>query len=68
MSHQTQSPSLQYMTDVGVPVEDVAWLERTSRHPLGTPAEKNRVDSILDMAFKGLCATIKTPGFQLNAR
>jgi hypothetical protein len=55
MSQNSNLGSFQYMVDVGVPPEDVAWLRRIS----GTPGARltdaaARIRRIQDQAFEGL--------------
>jgi isocitrate dehydrogenase kinase/phosphatase len=55
MSQNSNLGSFQYMVDVGVPQEDVAWLRRIA----GTPGARltdaaARIRKIQDQAFEGL--------------
>lgn len=53
---QDQSPeALQYMVDVGVPQEDVAWLQRIANTPSARFADAAaRIRRIEEQAYQGL--------------
>ena len=54
---QSNLGSFQYMVDVGVPQEDVAWLQRIANTPgAHFMAAAARIRRIQDQAFHGLLA------------
>lgn len=54
---QSNLGSFQYMVDVGVPQEDVAWLARIANTPGARfTAAATRIRRIQDQAFQGLLA------------
>jgi hypothetical protein len=68
MSQNSNLGSFQYMVDVGVPQEDVAWLRRIA----GTPGARltdaaARIRKIQDQAFQGLLS-VSAPAQQAAYR
>lgn len=55
MSQLSSLGSLQYMIDVGVPQDDVTWLQRVANSHAAQDAEvRKRIDRIHEQAYQGL--------------
>lgn len=55
MSQATSPGSLQYMIDVGVPQDDVIWLQRIAKAPVAQDATvRERIARIHEKAYQGL--------------
>lgn len=61
------SHGLEYMQEVGVPADDVAWLatQLAAGRPLN-PEANTRARRIEDLAYDGLIATIRRPTARLQ--
>lgn len=67
MTTQLNLGNLQYMSDVGIPANDVVWYAQYAASPLGrSNADIERAERIAERAFEGLCNTIK-PQYALHA-
>ena len=67
MADTNQPSSFQWMRDVGISANEVAWLERHAS--AGTKLDANTrliASKIGDQAFEGLCATIIAPASKLQ--
>ena len=59
MSASTNLDNLQYMRELGMPEQDVAWYAKFAASAgKATPYDKNRARRIADEAFQALCGTV----------
>lgn len=60
MSQATSPGSLQYMIEVGVPQDDVTWLQRIANAPVAHDATvRERIARIHEKAYQGLLSFVR---------